>query len=61
MRPKMENEKGSKLPPRFMITAVIARLRRALPSAARPENLPYLILGVLAGVSLISRLLLMLG
>ncbi len=44
-----------------MITTLFARLRSALPSASRPENLPYLILGVLAAVSLVSRLLLMIG
>ena len=61
MRPKKENEKGSKQPPRFMITTLFARLRGALPTASRPENLPYLILGVLAAISLMSRLLLMIG
>jgi hypothetical protein len=44
-----------------MISAFITHLRSALPSASRPENLPYVILGVLAALSLVSRLILMIG
>lgn len=44
-----------------MLSLFAARLRRSGPSVARPENLPYVILGVLATLSLASRLLLMWG
>ncbi len=44
-----------------MFPLFAARLRRLAPSLARPENLPYAILGVFAALSLASRLLLMWG
>jgi hypothetical protein len=42
-----------------MFSLFAARLRRLPPSLARPENLPYAILGALANLSQASRLLLM--
>jgi hypothetical protein len=44
-----------------MFSLFAARLRRSGTSLARPENLPYVILGVLAALSLASRLLLTWG
>jgi hypothetical protein len=44
-----------------MLSLFAACLRRSGPSLSRPENLPYVILGVLATLSLASRLLLMWG